>query len=215
MQLISVNIGHERTQQNGNKVETTGIYKSPTSEAVEIKTLGIASDFIASSQHHGGPDQAIYIYGAADYDWWSKELNREMLPGTFGENLTISELESAQFNIGDRLHIGTVILEVTAPRIPCSTFAARMGNPQFVKLFRGAERPGLYCRVIKEGIVNTGADVRVEKRVSGEMLSLIQVFCDYYNKNKSEETIRKYLNAPIAIRVRIQLQEELEKLAGK
>ncbi len=103
MQLISVNIGQERTQQNGTKVETTGIYKLPTNEAVEIKTLGIQSDFIASKKHHGGPDQAIYVYGAADYEWWSKELNRELAPGTFGENLTISELESAQFNIGDRL----------------------------------------------------------------------------------------------------------------
>ena len=211
MQLISVNIGQERTQQNGTKVETTGIYKLPTSEAVEIKTLGIQSDFIAHPKHHGGPDQAIYVYGAADYEWWSKELNRELAPGTFGENLTISELESAQFNIGDRLHIGAVILEVTAPRIPCGTFAARMEDPKFVKRFREAERPGLYCRVIMEGIVKAGDDVHVEKMDINDTISVLQVFRDYYEKNKSEETIRKHLNAPIAIRVRVQLEEELRK----
>lgn len=211
MQLISVNIGQERTQQNGTKVETTGIYKLPTNEAVEIKTLGIQSDFIASKKHHGGPDQAIYVYGAADYDWWSKELNRELAPGTFGENLTISELESAQFNIGDRLYIGAVILEVTAPRIPCGTFAARMEDSKFVKRFREAERPGLYCRVIMEGIVKAGDDVHVEKMDINDTISVLQVFRDYYEKNKSEETIRKHLNAPIAIRVRVQLEEELRK----
>ncbi len=211
MQLISVNIGQERTQQNGTKVETTGIYKLPTNEAVEIKTLGIQSDFIASKKHHGGPDQAVYVYGAADYEWWSKELNRELAPGTFGENLTISELESAQFNIGDRLHIGAVILEVTAPRIPCGTFAARMEDPQFVKRFRNAERPGLYCRVIMDGIVKAGDDVHVEKMDINDTISVLQVFRDYYEKNKSEETIRKHLNAPIAIRVRVQLEEELRK----
>ncbi len=211
MQLISVNIGQERTQQNGTKVETTGIYKLPTNEAVEIKTLGIQSDFIASKKHHGGPDQAVYVYGAADYEWWSKELNRELAPGTFGENLTISDLESAQFNIGDRLHIGAVILEVTAPRIPCGTFAARMEDSKFVKRFREAERPGLYCRVIMEGIVKAGDDVRVEKMDTNDTISVLHVFRDYYEKNKSEETIRKHLNAPIAIRVRVQLEEELRK----
>ena len=211
MQLFSVNIGQERTQQNGTKVETTGIYKLPTNEAVEIKTLGIQSDFIASKKHHGGPDQAVYVYGAADYEWWSKELNRELAPGTFGENLTISELESAQFNIGDRLYIGAVILEVTAPRIPCGTFAARMEDSKFVKRFREAERPGLYCRVIMEGIVKAGDDVHVEKMDINDTISVLHVFRDYYEKNKSEETIRKHLNAPIAIRVRVQLEEELRK----
>lgn len=215
MQLTSVNIGQERTQQNGNKLETTGIYKLPTHAAVEINLLGIKEDFIASKKHHGGPDQAIYIYGIPDYDWWSQQLNREILPATFGENLTISELESGQFNIGDRLHIGEVILEITAPRIPCGTFAARMEDPQFVKRFRDAERPGLYCRVIKEGSVQTGDDVRVEKRNAGEKLSVLQVFRDYYNKNKSEETIRQHLNAPVAIRVRVQLEEELRRILEK
>lgn len=215
MQLTSVNIGHKRTQQNGSKVETTGIYKLPIHEAVEIKSLGIENDFIASKKHHGGPDQAIYIYGAPDYGWWSRELGREMLPGTFGENLTISELESAQFNIGDRLHIGTTILEVTAPRIPCGTFAARMEDPQFVKRFRDAERPGLYCRVIKEGIVKAGDDVRVEKRSAEETISVLQVFRDYYNQDKSKETILRHLKAPVAIRVRVQLEEELRKFSEK
>jgi len=215
MQLLSVNIGHERTQQNGTKVETTGIYKLPTNEAVEIKTLGIQSDFIASKKHHGGPDQAIYVYGAADYDWWSKELNRELAPGTFGENLTISDLESAQFNIGDRLHIGAVILEVTAPRIPCGTFAARMEDSKFVKRFREAERPGLYCRVIQEGVVKNGDSVRKEKTAENAPLALNEVFREYYNKDKTEEALRRYLTAPIAARLRAQVEDDLAKFVRK
>ena len=162
MQLLSVNIGQKRTQAKGSEKETTGIYKLPVQELVEIKSLGIQSDFICDQKNHGGPDQAIYIYGMSDYEWWSKELGRELTAGTFGDNLTVSELESALFNIGDRLHVGSAILEVTAPRIPCSTLAARMGDPQFVKKFRQAERPGLYCRVIQEGIVHTGDEVKVE-----------------------------------------------------
>ena len=210
MKLANVNIGQERTQQNGNKLETTGIYKLPTPEPVHISSLGIKEDFIASKKHHGGPDQAIYVYGITDYDWWSTELGRDLYPGTFGENLDITELESAQFNIGDRLLIGSVILEITAPRIPCGTLAARMEDPQFVKRFRHAERPGFYCRVLQEGTVEMGNDVKIE-RYEKETVSVIQIFRDYYDKDKSEETIRKQLNAPIAIRLRTALEEELQR----
>lgn len=212
MKLTSVNIGQKRTQQNGEKLETTGIYKLPVSDSVKITKLGIVEDFIGSPKHHGGPDQAVYVYGAADYAWWSKELGKEIAPGTFGDNLTIGDLQSAQFNIGDRLQIGSVILEVTAPRIPCSTLATRMSDPQFVKRFRYAERPGLYCRVMREGFVQTSGIVAVES-YHGETISVLQMYRDYYDKNKSEKTIRKHLNAPIAIRARVDLGKELQSIA--
>jgi MOSC domain-containing protein YiiM len=214
MQLISVNIGQEQTQQNGPRLETTGIYKLPTHDLAQVTSLGLKGDFICDTKNHGGPDQAVYIYGAADYTWWSQELGGEIGPGAFGENLTVSELESAQFNIGDRLKIGSVILEVTAPRIPCGTLAARMADPKFVKRFRLAERPGLYCRVIREGAVRVGDEVSVE-RYAGETISIVEMFRDYYEEDKSEATLRRHLNAPIAIRSRVSLERELQLLLAK
>jgi MOSC domain-containing protein YiiM len=188
-------------------VEQTGIFKFPTNEAVRVTKLGLEGDVIVSKKHHGGPDQAVYVYGVADYEWWSNELGREILPGTFGENLTISELESAQFNIGDYLHIEEVTLQVTAARIPCGTFATRMNDPQWVKRFRSAERPGLYCRVIQEGFVKAGDPVSVE-RYTGETISILDMFREFYNKNKSEESLRRHLDAPIAIRARRAIEKE-------
>ena len=214
MKLISVNIGHERTLQRKDHTEQTGIFKFPTAEAVWLSRLGLQNDVIVSKRHHGGPDQAVYVYGAADYDWWAKELGKELTPGTFGDNLTISELESAEFNIGDYFHFEEVTLQVTAPRIPCNTFATRMQDPQWVKKFRYAERPGLYCRVIKEGFIKAGETALME-RYAGETLSALQMFQDYYDRNKSEETLRRHLNAPIAIRARVDLEEELQKVLAQ
>ncbi|HET9908228.1 MAG TPA: MOSC domain-containing protein [Anaerolineales bacterium] len=211
MQLISVNLGQERTLQRNDRVEQTGIFKFPTDEPVRVTALGLENDVIVSKKHHGGPDQAVYVYGGADYQWWSRELGKEILPGTFGENLTISELESATFNVGDYIHIGEVTLQVTAPRTPCSTFATRMEDPQWVRKFRYAERPGLYCRILTEGIVQAGDSVSVEK-YTGETISILQMYRDYYDKNKSEEVLRLHLNAPVAIRVRRALERELENL---
>ena len=133
----------------------TGIIKEPTTSSVYINKNGLTDDTICDTKHHGGIDQAVYIYGSIDYSWWSRSLNVELKPGTFGENLTISDLASSKFNIGDQFLIGDVILEVTAPRIPCVTLATRMNDPGFVKKFQKAEKPGLYCRVINEGIVST------------------------------------------------------------
>jgi MOSC domain-containing protein YiiM len=212
MKLISINAGKEQTQINKGRTEITGIYKNPLSGPVQITKLGIAEDFIGSPKHHGGPDQALYIYGEKDYQWWASEIGKEMLPGMFGENLTISDLESGSFYIGDFLHIGDVTLQVTAPRIPCSTFATRMGDPQWVKKFRAAERPGLYVRVIHEGGLSTETEVHVEKYTS-ETISLIQMFRDYYDREKSEETLLKHRNSPIAIRARVDIERDLEKLS--
>ena len=86
-----------------------------------------------------------------------------------------------------------------------------MGDPQWVKKFRAAERPGLYVRVIKEGFVTAGAPVNVEK-YAGETISIVQMYREYYVKDKSEESLRQHLNAPIDIRSRKDLEEELQKL---
>jgi len=212
MIVMSVNLGEKRIQQRKERVETTGIFKFPTDKSVKVTKLGLEGDVIVSKKHHGGPDQAIYVYGLADYEWWSGELGKEISPGTFGENLTISELESAQFNVGDYIHTGEVTLQVSAPRIPCGTFAARMDDPQWVKRFLYAERPGLYCRVLKEGFVQAGNTVSVE-RFTGETVSILDMFRDYYYKNKSEETLLRYLNAPIAIRDRNSFEEQLQRLS--
>lgn len=211
MKILSVNLGQERILQRKDRVEKTGIFKIPTSEPVWLSKLGLHNDVIISKKHHGGPDQAVYVYGTADYEWWTTELGQELEPGQFGENLTIGDLESAQFSIGDYLHIGDVTLQVTAPRIPCKTFAARMEDPQWVKKFRHADRPGLYCRVIKEGFVRRGDTIRVEK-YSGKTISILEMYRDYYIRDKTEEMIRRQLDAPIAIRARVDLEKELQNL---
>lgn len=211
MKLISVNVGEKRTLHRKDRVEQTGIFKYPTNEPVHVTRLGIEGDVIVSKKHHGGPDQAVYVYGWADYEWWTIELGRELAPGTFGENLTISELESTRFNIGDMLHVEEVTLQVTAPRIPCGTFAARMDDPYWVKRFRRAERPGLYCRVLREGFLQKGNSVSME-RYTGATIPLLDLYRGYYDKDKSEETLLRHLDAPIAIRARRDLEKELLNL---
>ena len=214
MQLISINIGRKQFIPTRGLSVGTGIFKKPVDSPVIISRLGLEDDYISNKKHHGGPDQAVYIYGQGDYDWWELELGQKFSPGTFGENLTVSSLESAAFYIGDRVKIGAVILEVTAPRIPCDTFATRMGDPGFIDRFRNAERPGLYCRVLQEGTIRIGEEVTFES-CRNDKVTLMEIFRDYYAKAADVSTLQRFLRSPIASRARKDLERRLEKMLAK
>jgi MOSC domain-containing protein YiiM len=214
MQLLSVNIGQPRALKLRDTAQPTGIYKEPSPQPVQVTSLGLAGDYIGSKKHHGGPDQAVYIYTEPDYDWWAQVLGSPLAPGAFGDNLTISGLESAPAAAGDRLTIGEVVFEVTSPRIPCATLAARMDDRAFVKRFRQAERPGIYCRVIATGRIEAGQAVDYTP-YAGERISMLEQFRDYYEPAASEAAIRRMLAAPIAIRTRAHLEERLASLLQK
>ena len=213
MRLLSANIGDETPIEGARKSGKTGIYKRPVRGPVEVLSAGLADDTISDTENHGGPDQAVYVYGAPDYAWWSDELGRELAPGTFGENLTVAHLESARVCVGDRLCIGSVVLEVTAPRIPCLTLAVRMGDPAFLKRFRRAERPGVYCRVVRGGEIRAGDPVAYAP-YAGERVPVLEVFRAFFDGNPGEDVLRRQLSVPIAARAREAYEERLAGLSA-
>jgi Uncharacterized protein conserved in bacteria len=213
MYLVSVNRGKAEPIK-AKRSGLSGIFKKPQDGPVAILESGLEGDTICDTKHHGGPDQAIYVYGSADYAWWSAELGFELEPGTFGENLTISEFESASAQIGDRFKIGEVILEITAPRIPCATLSARMGDRSFLKRFRAAERPGAYCRVIQPGTVQAGDPVEFIP-TDQPLVGLIESFRYFFEPDGKIETVRRFLAAPIAIRDRQEKEEYLAHLLAQ
>ena len=120
----------------------TGIFKRSVNGAVMIDAEGLVGDAICNRKHHGGIDQAVYIEGSLTLDWWAGELGRPCEPGTFGENMVISSLDNRDVSVGDRFIAGDLILEATACRIPCATFAVKMADPKFVKRY-GDLGPGI------------------------------------------------------------------------
>ena len=209
MRLAIVNVGRELPTENAKRSGVTGIFKQPARGPVEVTSNGLAGDTICDTENHGGPDQAVYVFGAPDYAWWSGALGRELPSGTFGENLTTAGFRSAEARIGDRLHVGArLVLEVTAPRIPCVTLVARMGDPAFLKRFRRAERPGVYCRVLDEGRAEAGDNLAL-RRYQG--VTAIEAFRDFFDPDGSEEPIRRPLRAPIVARARWEKQKQLEE----
>lgn len=140
----------------------TAIDKRAVAGQVRLRTYGVFGDVQADTQHHGGPDQAVYAYSQEDADFWSAELGRPIQPGLFGENLRTQGVPTTDAVIGTRWRIGKALLEVTSPRVPCATFAERMGEPQWVKRFTQAGRVGTYLRVLEHGKAQAGDAITVE-----------------------------------------------------
>ncbi|MFC6713274.1 MOSC domain-containing protein [Branchiibius cervicis] len=124
---------------------------------------GVVDDGIGSRKHHGGYAQAVYAYALEDYDWWAAQLGRSLGPGLFGENLTTRGLDLTNALIGEEWTIGPVVLRVEVPRIPCATFAARMGEKQWVRRFTEAGRTGAYLSVQAPGRITAGDVVTVSR----------------------------------------------------
>lgn len=167
--VISVNVGRPKHLQVGDRTRTTGIFKQPQSGRVPIAGVTVGNDVQMDSRHHGGPYQAVYVYADEDYSWWSKELERDLPPGTFGENITTKGIDITHASIGERWRVGTAELEITDPRIPCSTLRARMGIPGFVKTFAAARRFGAYFSIVREGSVAAGDEIVVMDRPSHDV----------------------------------------------
>ncbi|MGN7199393.1 MOSC domain-containing protein [Arthrobacter sp. SAFR-044] len=140
-----------------SSVGVTAIDKRPAGGPVKVHKLGLRGDIQADRAHHGGEDQAVYAYSQADADFWAAALGRELPPGTFGENLRVSGIETTHAVIGERWAVGSgVELEVTSPRTPCATFQRRMKEPQWVKRFTEEGRVGTYLRVLRTGSIQAG-----------------------------------------------------------
>jgi MOSC domain-containing protein YiiM len=137
----------------------SGIFKVPRPGAVMVGTTGLDGDTIVDTDHHGGPEQAVYLMGSRDGDHWQNALGSRFEPGLFGENLIVDGTGSPDWHIGDRFAIGSVVLELTGPRIPCETLAARTGDPRFPKAFMRERHPGAYARVCATGPVQSGMPV--------------------------------------------------------
>jgi MOSC domain-containing protein YiiM len=215
MRLVSVNVARPSRVVLGGRARRTAILKQPVAGPVAVGELGLDGDEVGSKKHHGGPDQAVYAYGADDYAWWSGELGQTLAPATFGENLTIDGLRSGELRVGDRLEVGdTVVLEVAAPRIPCANLAARMGDPLFVKRFARAARPGAYLRVIRPGTVETGDPVRLVAAADGA-LPVVELLALHFDRKAPPERLAAALAAPVAVRARRDLQARYDRLQAR
>jgi MOSC domain-containing protein YiiM len=190
--VIAVSTGPEADLVVGGKPARTAIDKRPAAGRIVVRALGLAGDEYADKENHGGHEQAVYAYAREDLDWWVERLGYELRNGLFGENITTSGLDITGALIGEIWRIGTAVVQVTSPRIPCITFQSWMDEPHWVKRFAAAGRPGAYLRVLTEGAVGAGDEAEVLDRPA-ERVTVAESMRAYYG---DQDLIRRVLQVP-------------------
>ena len=164
---MSVNVGGVRAIDVGDRTITTAIWKFPVGGRIAVRGVNLSGDDQADRTVHGGPDKAVYAYAWEDTLWWQHALGRELEPGNFGENLTLSGVDVTATVVGERWRVGSAVLEVSEPRFPCFKLGLRMGDPGFLKRFAAARRPGTYLRIAEAGEIGAGDPIERITRPGG------------------------------------------------
>jgi MOSC domain-containing protein YiiM len=190
MKIISTNIAKPVTIQINGKNETTGIYKKPVNQPIYLEKEQVKGDEISNRKVHGGEFKACYLFSADYYPYWENLYpHLEWDYGMLGENLTVIGLDESKLFIGDIFKIGTALIQVTQPREPCNTFAAKMGSKDILKQFIAHSHPGTYVRVLEEGFV-TNNDTMILVEQAKHSLTIVQFFELLFSKEKNQRYLK-------------------------
>ena len=190
-----LNIGLPTKELFHGKEFITGMCKKPVTIPLVLTKQGFEGDGVGDLKHHGGSDKAVCVYAIDHYEYWEKILRRKMPDAAFGENFSVTEMKEDEVCIGDIYRAGTATVQVSQPRQPCSSLAARYGREDFVKLVVDSGRPGFYFRVLEGGRVKAGDGISLveqePRRVSIAFANRI-----YHHERKSRKGIEKVLAVP-------------------
>jgi MOSC domain-containing protein YiiM len=212
IRVVSVNTGRLQSLAVGGTEVPTGHFKTPVAGPVAVGTEGLAGDEIGNLEFHGGPDQAVYLYSVEDADHWARHLGRDVPAGFFGENVTITRWWPEP-RVGDRMRSGSLVLELTFPRLPCTKLAARAGDPTFLAAFVAGGRPGYYARVLSAAPIAAG-DVFTVTPALATHPSMAELYAMWHKKPWDRALMQRALAAPIASRAREAFTQALETAAG-
>ena len=218
MKVLSVNVGLPRKVIFYGQNVTTGIFKESIKGPVMVKKLNLDGDRQADLTVHGGLDKAVYSYPNEHYYYWSNQFsNLDFVWGMFGENFTTEGLMEDNVNIGDHFQIGSAKLVSTQPRMPCYKFGVRFGTMEIIKRFLSSGRSGIYFKVLEEGKVRPGDEIKSIKRDKNNVT--VKDIVSIYNNNdlkQNIETMRKAIKIKdLPVGWRYEFQQNIEKFEQK
>lgn len=213
MKLVSLNVGLPRLVLHNGEPVSTGIFKEPVKGPVVLRTLNLEGDRQSDLSVHGGPNKAVYGYPSEHYEYWKQELPDMELPwGMFGENFTTSGLHEAELGIGDRFRVGSAVVMVTQPRLPCYKLGIRFGRSDILRRFLSSGRTGFYFAVVQEGEVAVGDEIELLERKT-DALKITDITRLYVHDKHNIDLLRRAVSLEaLPESWRDYFQRELEKL---
>ncbi|MDX1414798.1 MAG: MOSC domain-containing protein [Candidatus Promineifilaceae bacterium] len=140
-------------------VSNGGVPKKSVPSAV-VSELGIMNDNQNNKVYHGGPDRALLIFSLEKIQALQQE-GHPIVPGSTGENVTVSGLDWEKLKPGVSLQIGQVLTEVTRYASPCQTISASFIDDDFSRVSQ-KKHPGwsrICLRILESGTITVGDSV--------------------------------------------------------
>jgi MOSC domain-containing protein YiiM len=212
MRIISLNVGLPSAQRyEGREVITAGA-KKPVPRAV-LRFGNFDGDQQADQVNHGGFEKAVCVYPFDHYPYWSRQLGRDLKPGAFSENLTISGAIETEVCVGDVFQIGEAMVQVSQPRMPCAKLAGKNESKLLPKLMANVGYTGFYMRVLSEGLVaaDDGFDL---VRAHPDRITIAEVNSIIYEKSCDVALIKRLAELSEFSEVgRTRFAQRLQRLA--
>lgn len=207
MKIVSTNIAKPQFVTINGEQQRTGIFKKPTNQPIYLDTEEVKGDEISNRKVHGGIYKACYLFSADHYPHWQNLYPQlDWHYGMLGENLTVEGLDETKICVGDIYKVGNALIQVTQPREPCTTFAAKMGTADIMQQFIAHGRPGTYVRVLQQGDVTVGDALELVE-TSKHPVSVTDFFNVLFDREKNQEHLNLLVkNEAIALYKREQLQ---------
>jgi MOSC domain-containing protein YiiM len=210
MRILTICVARPITVSYRGKSVATGIFKKPITGRLDLRWLNLEGDEQADLSVHGGPDKAVYSYPSEHYRWWQKQMPDVVFEhGIFGENLTTEGLLENETYIGDEFQVGTAVLRVSQPRLPCFKLGIRFGRPDIIKRFMQSGRSGIYFSVVKEGTLGPGDNLEY---LGGDTHKIkVSDIANLFTSpdNRDPDLIKRALNSQLAEQMKLFIAELL------
>src|SRR3954451_7503046 len=194
--LTSVNVGLPQDVAWQGRTVRTAVWKRTVDGARLVRRLNIEGDGQGDLAGHGGPNRAVFVYQLESYEYWRRQLGRDDFTyGEFGENFTVRGMADDEVCIGDRFTIGEALFEVSQPRVTCYRVGIRMNDARMPALLVARHRPGFYLRVLHEGAVQPGDEIR-KVAAGDEAMTVAEVFGPLYLPGHPHEQVLRALRIP-------------------
>lgn len=163
-------LGQIPSPQTGTLVQVNssqgGVPKKSIDHAY-IGWKGVEGDRQATRKHHGRPFQALSLWSAEVMQTLRTE-GHQVVPGSAGENITVSGINWSDVRPGTRVRIGEVLCDISSYAVPCKQLADLFVNRDFNRIHHdrdlesGTATCRVYATVIERGNIATGDPITFE-----------------------------------------------------
>ncbi len=211
IKIVSVNIAKRQKITWKGKERYTGIFKNPINNHIFLGKNDVKEDVVIDRKHHGGENMAVYAFSLDHYAYFKKLYpNLIFKNGMFGENLTLTNFDERIIKIGDIFKVGNAIIQVSQPRLPCSTLGIRFKSQNIVRQFLHTTFSGSYFKVLQEGTVFTNDTFKLLDR-NDNNLTLAEVYSLFTTNKLNTVLIEKALKmTDLSTRLKADIKRKLK-----